>query len=514
MLVSNAIDRKNKLIIGSSAIECILALVIILSISCASNKTNKAVSDNESSKVGFIPESLNDANKAVKTITEWTAAKTDTISKAKYQSWKQIPFNDPSYSHFVIMADDYRDWGFLKIGVKNTKASPKLISAANYNGANPVHLAQDKRVIIEGFTFTSASHWQVSGISVSGISGEKNGKIGGLPSGIIKSEYIQIVDCLVEHVLQFHFIQIINSSYNLVSNSVIRNKIEGVGRGDIIGVYINADPGQESRGNEVSDCEIYNTTDGVQLMLAGDLQSKHHSGAEYPETKILRNEIYITKELYRQEGSRVNCCAENGIDIKSGTKSQIPSDAILVKGNLIYGYRKTSKNCGGSSWGSAILIHIKAENIIVENNIIQDCNRGIYISENRRITVKNNLIMDMYSDDDKNSGMALVCGGQADIINNTIVGNKLAFVKYGDQKTVFEKNIIYDNQNNSTSSLKLNELLSRDNVFVGTRKSPIGRNKFVRSKSSMRAQDVIIENKKITNPKTKRIPNIIMGSQN
>ena len=74
-------------------------------------------------------------------------------------------------------------------------------------------------------------------------------------------------------------------------------------------------------------------------------------------------------------------CAENGIDIKVGGKSNDEKDIVRILGNRIWGFRKNLPECGGTgSWGDGIVVHVIADNILLKNNILFNLPSGISIS--------------------------------------------------------------------------------------------------------------------------------------
>jgi Right handed beta helix region len=92
---------------------------------------------------------------------------------------------------------------------------------------------------------------------------------------------------------------------------------------------------------------------------AGDGLQIAPGGTGPRDTVIADNHLYLSPKLIQPDG---RACAENGFDFKGGSR-------VLVKNNVLYGFRPTDRTCGGSgSQGSAMIFHVEANNYVVDGN--------------------------------------------------------------------------------------------------------------------------------------------------
>ena len=402
-----------------------VVLVCFLS-SCSSNK--------KMTTPGFMPTE--------EEVTEWVLSNRSNSDLGKilivspqsdYPSWRRMIYLNPDVDTYLLRPGDYREWGVLRPSLSGTSSMPKQILRYDdrNNDVHPVSLVRDggDEVIIEGFNFNNISHWKLQGITVRGISAIRDGKIGG-PSNLISygSNSIVLEQCLIEEVLAYNAIRITSSSYSIINNCVIRNKVHGF-KGDNIAISISAAVNTVSKDTKIISNEIYNYTDGVQLVYHDTPSRNSPITGEVPGTLIENNDIYITKKLHTHSGSQA--CAENAVDIKVGTTSTNPKDWIRVTGNRMWGYRKSDKTCSGSANGDAVTIHINARNIIVDNNIIFDSARAITVGGSdaknqlrkiQNIAILNNLIFDLYDTASDNVSIAFITAADVDFYGNSVKG--------------------------------------------------------------------------------------------
>jgi len=376
-----------------------------------------------------------------------------------YGSWRSLLFKNKNIRYFLITPGNYQKWGDLRPQFSGTAKEPYIFryydpaSTTPYKPLHPVKLkAQGKEAVLERFNFWEVSHWVLHGLSFRGQAEVKKGKRGGLYNCLRNESNHNIVDyCLLEKVLWGNGIRINNSSYNSVQRCVIRDKIEGF-TGDNIGISVHASVGKASVNNLILDNEIYNMTDAVQLVYQVNMGRNAPVTGEVPGTIVDNNDMYITKELYRNKDGQELACAENGIDIKVGTSSSEDKDKVRITNNRIWGYRATDQTCSGNSNGTAIGLHMNARNILIENNIIFDVPRGIgiagkdeklpgtYVGEN---IVRNNIIYNINSTA-FNSGYAFVVYSDNVFAQNTIKKAKYHLIIPTDMSSVFENNLFID----------------------------------------------------------------------
>ena len=367
-------------------------------------------------------------------------------------SWTECGINDPKVRYFLITPGDYVDWGKLELSASGTDREPRILryydprSRDPYHPPHPVKLAgqPDKEVVLENFVFDGADHWILHGLTFRGKGVQKRGIVGGHVSQIKDGADHNAIDyCLIEHFAGIAAIRIFESNYNVIQNSVIRDKAEGLGV-DMGGIGISAGYQAESRGNRIVNNEIYNLTDAIGLIynVARDGDPERSQVGEVPATIIENNDFYIEPRLYRQKGNETWACAEDGMDLKAGTKSTDPRDRIRILNNRLWGFRPTDQSCGGSgSTGAGIVIHRNASNILIEGNIFFDLTQGITaFGKNRKypdeevehIAIINNLFYNLRDavPGNPNSGQAFRLSTGVDMYYNTVAkARSLLFVQ-------------------------------------------------------------------------------------
>jgi len=446
-----------------------------------------------------------------------------------YKSWRDLLSKNKNIRHFLITPGDYRKWGDLRPGNSGTAAQPYIFryydpkATQPYDAPHPVkRKAQRKEAVLERFNFNKVSHWVLHGLTFRGQAKEKEGKSGGLYNAFFQeSNHNTLNFCLIEQVIHGNAVRIFNSSHNTIQGCVIRDKIEGF-RGDNIGVTVYASEGRKARNNHILDNEIYNVTDGVQLVYQIDEGSKNApKTGEVPGTIIDNNDLYITRKLYRQKNGEELACAEDGIDIKVGTNSTRQQDKLLVTNNRIWGFRKTDKTCSGGSHGSGIMIHRNAKNILIENNVIFDVARGISIANGHKkyknervgnITVRNNIFYDIQETAD-GAGNAVVLGADVLIESNTIKNTKNYLRVPSKLSGTFKKNLVVESRQKPLKVKQL-ECEIEDNHWMVKKVTREASNVGKANKVSATARERSLKNytfhiKRWTTPSQKTIPGII-----
>ncbi len=442
-----------------------------------------------------------------------------------YKSWRDLLSKNRNIRHFLITPGDYRKWGNLRPNYSGTAAQPYIFryydpkATQPYDAPHPVkRKVQKKEAVLERFHFSEISHWVLHGLTFRGQATEKEGKRGGLYNAFFQESNHNTLDfCSIEQVIVGNGVRIFNSSHNTIQRCVIRDKIEGF-TGDNIGVTVYASKGRKSRNNRIVDNEIYDVTDGVQLVYQVDVGKNSPITGEVPGTIIDNNDLYITRKLYRQKNGEELACAEDGIDIKVGTNSTRPEDKVLVTNNRIWGFRTTDKTCSGGSHGSGIMIHRNAKNILIENNIIFDVARGISIAhgyKNERvsdITVRNNIFYDIQETAD-NAGNAVVLYADVLVESNTIKNTKSHLRVPATQHAVFKKNLVVESQQKPLKVKQLKCEMEGNHWVVKkvtSEASNIGKANSVSTVSrEKRLKNYIFYTKRWTVPSQKVIPGII-----
>jgi len=349
---------------------------------------------------------------------------------------------------------------------------------------------------LERFHFAKASHWVLHGLTFRGQAREKGGKRGGWYNIFANESNNNTLNfCLIEQVIHGNAVRIFNSSHNTIQNCVIRDKIEGF-RGDNIGVTVYASEGRKARNNHILDNEIYNVTDGVQLVYQVEVGKNAPITGEIPGTIIDNNDLYITPKLYTQKNGEELACAEDGIDIKVGTNSTRQEDKLLVTNN-------------------------RTKNILIENNVIFDVARGISIAsghekyKNERvenITVRNNIFYDI-QETAAGAGNAVVTYADVLVESNTIKNTKNYLRVPSTRSATFKNNLVLESRQ---KPLKIKQLACEveDNHWVVKKVTREASNVGKANSVSATAHERNLKNytfhiKRWTTPGQKTIPGII-----
>jgi nitrous oxidase accessory protein NosD len=151
------------------------------------------------------------------------------------------------------------------------------------------------------------------------------------------------------------------------------------------------------RGNNIHD----NSGDGVQCL-----------GPEGFNSNAPADGLLI-------EGNRLHRNQENGVDIKT-------CHNVVVRGNTMHSFRRPSTSQG--SLGDAVVVHLSARNVRIEDNDIFDCGRGVSVGGNRvgalptGILIQGNRFSDLLKDGGmEGSGVRVETSEGTRIENNTFV---------------------------------------------------------------------------------------------
>ncbi len=290
------------------------------------------------------------------------------------------------------------------------------------DNTHPVHMPTAKQAIFRNIWLKAANHWIIDRLTVekSPIKNQiiGSGKIGrddvessgrpvkaGTNGDFIPSSYNILNRMLYQHASDDVIVIYEGCHYNTIQNSVLRKNT--LPDEDWVAIVLQAWHGRaqsaEIIGTLIKNNEIYDINDGIQLF-------DHESMIKYPDyrqTKIINNDIYITPDIYSDGKGTLTpkgdfAAAENAIDIKAGTTSMNPKDAIIIEKNRMWGMRLLDKKIAGSNdHGGVIILHkasrrkIISGNIDIKNNIIMDALNGIILHGLSDIVVKNNIIYDI-----------------------------------------------------------------------------------------------------------------------
>ncbi len=403
--------------------------------------------------------------------------KLSTISKKQikvltpnlYKSWGECLKKNKDIKVFILKPGTYTDWQRVSLHPKMPKLDKEIyiLSEKHYQDildkkklVHPYNYEESDKVYAAGFYFIDTRKFYMGGLTFYSKNVEKKGIIGTQGNLLRDDSSYNIIDyCYFKDICKTNAIVIGNSSFNKIQNCVFEQSHPSFNT-DLGAISIRANRGKQSIRNEILNNEIINWNDGMgivrQISKRDPKFDKVGSGAG---TVIKNNDFYLTDIMRVKIGDEEFAYAENAIDCKQGTKSNLPEDKIRIIGNRFWGYRYTNRKYGSSgSGGSAIALHRDASNFIIEENIIFDCPVGIRISKTNprypdekteNITIRNNIFYNIkdYSNF-KYDGTAFYLGRGAEIEGNIIVNtpNEMIF-RTPRTSLEFNSNVIINNEN-------------------------------------------------------------------
>ena len=335
-----------------------------------------------------------------------------------------------------------------------------VLDDSDGDSRHPAKLPASKQALLRSLRLDNASHWIVRRLSIVDTPSSE------LAVVVDAGSSFNTLDALrVEHF--YRGIDIMpNAHNNTIQNSLVGNmKISRGVDGVCIGLqgYTTRGSGIRILGTRILNNEIFNCVDGVQAIVnTTRTYTKDFSG-----TLISGNDIYLTRALYsncsgRRDRNGECACAENGIDLKSGSENA--SRPFVVSGNRIWGWRRTDTGCGGSgSAGDAIIAHHHVKNTKIEHNIIFDAPLGVTLlrgADGTRVT--GNLFYDVHS----RGTMGVPLATERGVSHVTFNGNTI--VKAKSWATL----------ETTTSSLECNVVIDSGSPTGSRSNNRIGRNSY------------------------------------
>ena len=296
--------------------------------------------------------------------------------------------------------------------------SPPNCHFTDFDETHPANMDDRCRVFIRRINIDNARNWTIGFITLGGCPDDPEQL--GLRIAADRTQFIEGANANVVHACLFQHtrlgLRIQDGSDNVVQDCVFRDGVTVPG-GDSGGLLITST--SHSSNNVIVGNEFINMNNGIGLGLSCreivnseldqscDINSCNNPGEildplEYPGladisgTVIVNNDIYFDQTTYQVCQSPFRCqgfCSNNsgnqdaycycvadsetGIDIKSGSCD--PARPVAIIGNRIRGYRPFSPNAGTGGAGAAVLVHLNARNILIEENILIDNGLGVNV---------------------------------------------------------------------------------------------------------------------------------------
>jgi hypothetical protein len=375
----------------------------------------------------------------------WAADK-----KSEYLKDVEIPTYDANNpEHFLIETSS--DWSHINdsdkrvffvlpsvepqsvvINSSGTAQKPRILTLYSNSNAHPALLSSNERAKLKSLTLSGASNWIVDRISIPNHINESAVVVGSGCSDIVFNKiyinnFVQAFLILSNKNGSTHDITIQNSKLDSMTLGAIDD--------DRVAILIAGDPWDEptvAKNIHILNNEIINANDGIMPIRHPNVNNGHP--VNYAGLIIDYNRIYVDKNVYTDGNGNITkeqnakyALTENAIDIKGG--SDDPNNPVIISNNMLWGYRQTDQNGGGSgSWGGAIVIHYNSKNIVIKKNLIFDSNRGIAIADNgglenasENVVIEDNILYDIGKSSNNNYIMFAYDSKNITIQRNTIV---------------------------------------------------------------------------------------------
>ncbi len=318
----------------------------------------------------------------------------------------------------------------IKLDTAGTEQSPRYIIPNHANGAalpKPWNQPQNQRVKVSNVLFKSA-YWRVIGINVISDAGLIIEFRIGANNNVVDNVLVEGISERIQPGAGNRTMTRIREAtfYNHIQNSVLRNPPRVPGDDSHCLVI------RDSRYNTIINNQIYNCPgDGIQI------NTYPTAGWDNRGNKIINNEIYITDQLYAAcSNSNIDAnltstgdcaCAENALDIKHNVDAPVGNgqDKMVIRGNQMYGFRKTHSTCGGSGDQTGPAIYLQnagTKDILIEGNVIANSDTGIQLKDTGNggpdfLNIFNNMIYNIR----KNRALHIAGGNNNQLSHNTIV---------------------------------------------------------------------------------------------
>ena len=421
--------------------------------------------------------------------------------------WADI--NDPAIRVFCVQPGDYRELGVIKIESSGTAAAPRVLRYYDASGetddTHPVHMAANKRAVIQRIALTGASHWLVDRLAV--LNDDTNPSLNNRTVAVQFGSSNNIMNGLLVEGGRTGVRLYQGSNYNVLQHSVVRNTIIAAGDSNCINLshhYKN----EQLLGNRIVSNEAYDCTDSLQLVIV-----LRNVGSTFPGTVVANNDFYVTPARYSDCNGNLDpegacACAEGRFDIKAGGTSAAPEGRVHVTRNRIWGSRRTDPGCGGGgSWGTGLETCCNHGNpiqyVLLENNIVMDVARGLGTTGSDRATVRDNLLYHVYSPYDEGGMALMITGDHTEVYRNTII-DSVRWAFFGGDDADVRCNVIIDGGKQFTKGTGVQ---GGHNAYYNSGPLPGTNDISFSSASDAKHEDLCFTRRRITAPETECIPN-------
>jgi hypothetical protein len=293
-----------------------------------------------------------------------TPADAVVLSTSLYQSWDEMLAANPHKTDYILEAGDYRPWGVLTLrGLSGTPGRRRVIRFTDPT-LHPLHRTEQalvERVDIthSGDWVTGSSHWIINGLTFTEPTTQ----------ALIERSSSHIVWSSNLHIgYDLYGIRVrLGAQRCTIQRCTFLDPVNPAGRDNVAVQFRLQDLAGSGQmpGHKVLDSEFRNCGDGVQVT-----DDEAFPDYSTDDLVIEGNDFYVTKEYYVHLASGEYAHAENGIDLKHGSRDA--GSPLVIRSNRFWGYRYTDSPSAGRSNGACMTIHRFAENGRVKENVFFD----------------------------------------------------------------------------------------------------------------------------------------------
>jgi hypothetical protein len=439
------------------------------------------------------------------------------------EDWAHI--DDPDKRGFYVAPN--ADYGTIRITSSGTDAEPRFLALHDPSDRHPAQLTPEQQANVR-LIFDGGSHWVVHRLSGMGYADQYALRVEPLSHHIVidRMNFADFRGAVLvlsgpDPASPTHDVTIQHSRMDSMSASGID--------ADAVAVMLSGSPWDEYRKVQdvhIVDNEIRNCNDGVMLIRHPELAGGHE--VDYPGTVIDCNHFYVDSEVYTDGAGNHDpdglwAWTENAIDLKGGTDD--PTNPVVVSNNMMWGYRRTDTNGGGSgSWGTAFGGHYHVKNVEVFGNVIFDSNRGLtfgdphglpYSGEN--LNVHDNIFYDIGFSTSGGIGFCHYFYESRNVRyeRNTVVGVEAhsRWMSHGDSEIGLEVrcNAIVDSA--AMTGTRAADTIVEDNYFYATDRQQDGDGQLFSTAAEAALADLSFTTDRYTNqPRTITLPGVVTTS--
>ncbi len=295
--------------------------------------------------------------------------------------WSRI--NDSAKRIFCVSPGNYTSLGAITLTADGTADNRRYIVLNNGNDVHPGKMAESQQANVQ-FVLSGANYWVIDRMSNLHNRSLHAIEIKGQSKYNILNR-LNIDDFYKYAITLYHL-----SHNNTLQNSRIANQSLAGRKADGVGIFFQNDVNWKNAtyiyNTKIINNEFKDNSDAIQLIRRwSDYANNIPVVTGYDGTIMDSNKIYVSPATYTNCSGTItptgSCSySENAIDMKAGSDNA--NNPIVITNNIMWGYRKADSTSSSlSSWGDPVIAHYGVNNVIIEDNIIFDNDRGIGVGD-------------------------------------------------------------------------------------------------------------------------------------